>query len=561
METTKKYPSPGLDPGVHVFVDGRKEKEVDGRVKPGQGNRRHMILMRSEESVILRSGQSPRLEGRDQARPIFLIFVLLLAIVGVPLFSTVLPPLVDYPNHLARLHLLAEGGDAFYAVRWAPLPDLAADLVVPGLAHIMPLDLAGKLFLLLTFALIAGGTLWLNSVTTRCWRWWPLLAFLLLYDRILLWGFINYLFGLGVALCGLALWLALEDRPRWRVAASSVIAIACFFAHIAAFGVYALAIAGIELLPALSLLRARRYRDLAQRIAFAGIQFVPPAILFLFCQPASESGPISYGNFWRKADLLFSVFDNYSRPFDIACFALFVVLFGVLAWRRRLMIEPRLGVALAVLFAAYLLLPSQMLSGSGVDRRLPVALFLLLIAATTPVVPLPRRAALAIRIAVAAVFIARMVVIEVVWLSADRVYAGDIAVIDSLPQGAKLAVAYPPRDVNAGAIPELHVATLAAARREAFVPTFFAYAAQQPLALRPPYDALAAATSPNWIWAGFVDGDAATQAAAAPVLKDYDYVVFADRDPFIVPPSACLEAMRSTSRFQLFALRHAQDCR
>ena len=45
-------------------------------------------------------------------------FALLMTLVTVPLFSTVLPPLFDYPNHLARLHLLLEGGNAFYAVRW-----------------------------------------------------------------------------------------------------------------------------------------------------------------------------------------------------------------------------------------------------------------------------------------------------------------------------------------------------------------------------------------------------------------------------------------------------------
>src|ERR1700733_8031124 len=78
---------------------------------------------------------------------VLVTFVLLLAAASVPVFSTVLPPLVDYPNHLARLHLIAEGGSRFYAVSWAPLPDLAADLVVPALAWAMPLDLAAKLFL------------------------------------------------------------------------------------------------------------------------------------------------------------------------------------------------------------------------------------------------------------------------------------------------------------------------------------------------------------------------------------------------------------------------------
>ena len=42
----------------------------------------------------------------------------------------------------ARMHLLAEGGDAFYSVRWAALPNLAEDLIVPPLARVMPLEVA-----------------------------------------------------------------------------------------------------------------------------------------------------------------------------------------------------------------------------------------------------------------------------------------------------------------------------------------------------------------------------------------------------------------------------------
>jgi hypothetical protein len=490
---------------------------------------------------------------------VFAAFALLLAVAVTPLFSTVLPPLVDYPNHLARLQLIASGGNAFYAVRWAPLPDLAADLVVPALARAMPLELAGKLFLALSFALLAGGTLWLNRVISGRWRWWPLLAFALLYNRSFLWGFINYLFGLGVALCGVALWLALDERRWLRVPISAAVALACFFSHIAAFGIYALAVAGVELPPVLSLVRARRFGGAAERIALAGIQFVAPAIIVFGFEPAAPSGPLGFA-FWRKFDLLFSVFDNYSRPFDIACFVLFLGLIGALAWRRHLAIAPRLGMAVAIVAAAYLLLPNQIFSGSGADHRVPVALFLLLIAATAPAAALRRRTALTVGLAAAAIFGARMAAIEAVWLKSDTLYTADIMVIDSLPRGAKLAVAFPPREIGAGGIPQLHVATLAAARRAAFVPTVFAYATQQPLALRPPYDALAAATSPALLWAGFVDAAAAAQAQAALALRDYDFVVFAGRDPFTVAARPCLEKLPSPQWFQLFALRHDQAC-
>src|SRR5258708_5175733 len=323
-------------------------------------------------------------------------FALLMALVTVPLFSTVLPPLFDYPNHLARLYLLMEGGNAFYTVRWEPLPNLAQDLIVPPLAVLMPLALASKLFLVMVFGLIAGGAILLNRVATGAWRVWPLLAFLLLYNRIFLWGFVNYLFGIGVALGGIALWLSLEPRRSWvRVLASSAVALLCYFSHIAALGFYALVILGVETRPAIAELRDCQWAVLGRRTATVGMQFVLPAVLFLGSWQDTARGPISYAGFLRKADLLFGVFDNYSRAFDISCFALFLGLIGWLAVTERLRMMPRLGWAAGVGFAVYLLLPSQMYGGSAADHRLPVALFLLLVASCAPHFP-SRRTAVAI---------------------------------------------------------------------------------------------------------------------------------------------------------------------
>ncbi len=306
-------------------------------------------------------------------------------------------------------------------------------------------------------------------------------------------------------------------------------------------------------------MRARLYGAASERVALAGVQFIAPAIVFLGFEAHAASGPVSFA-FWRKLDLLFSVFDNYNRPFDITCFALFVGLIGALAWRCRLAIAPRVGLALALVAIAYVLLPNQIFSGSGADHRVPVALFLLLIAGTWPSTPLPRRAALAVGIAAAAIFAARMAAIETVWLKSNGIYAADMAAINTLPQGAKLAVAFPAREISAGGIPQLHVATMAAGRRAAFVPTVFAYATQQPLALRPPYDALATATSPAALWAAFVDGALAAQSQAATMLRDYDFIVFADRSRFAIAPRPCLERLASPANFQLFTVHHDRNC-
>lgn len=484
----------------------------------------------------------------------------LLALFSIPIFSTVLPPLFDYPNHLARFWLLATGGNEFYAVRWAPLPNLAGDLTVPLLAQVMPLDLAGKLFLLMIFALLLGGAAFLNRMATGAWRMWPLFAVAFLYNREFLWGFINYLFGIGVALCGAALWLRLEPaRASVRLLASSLVALLCFFSHIAAFGLYGLIILGIEMQPAIREFNARQWPSLLRRAGLFAAQFVIPAAIVFGSWSAVATGGINYAGLWRKPDLLFSVLDNYSRPFDITCFALLLLLFGALAWYRRLHIAPRLMPAVAVVFTAFLLLPSQWLSGSGIDHRIPVALFLLLVAAAAPRFPSRRLASVTATVA-ALVLLARLAVVESVWLESDRLYAADLAEFDALPVDAKLAVAYAPDAVNSTPIPETHLPVLALVRRQAFVPTLFAYPAQQPIALNPPYDRLAAAATPFDFWAAFIADDAGAKERVSKVLAEYDAIVFLARKPFQLPAQPCLRPLSVRPIFQLFALSHGEFC-
>jgi hypothetical protein len=487
-------------------------------------------------------------------------FALLMTLVTVPLFSTVLPPLFDYPNHLARQYLLMEGGNAFYAVQWGPLPNLAQDLIVPLLAGMMPLDLASKLFLVMVFGLIAGGAIWLNRVATGAWRFWPLLAFLLLYNRIFLWGFVNYLFGIGVALGGIALWLSLEPRRSWvRVLASSVVVLLCYFSHIAALGFYALVILGVEARPAITELRARQWAVLGRRIATVGMQFVLPAVLFLSYWHRTAIGGVSYADFWRKADLVFSVFDNYDRVFDVACFALFLCLLGWLVWTRRLALVPRLGWAICIVFTSYLFMPSQMYGGSGVDHRLPIAWFLLLIASSAPRFP-SRRVATAVAIVAGSMLVIRLVVIEHVWRQADEIYSADLIGIDALPRGIKLAVAIPPDAIHLVSVPEVHLPALAISRREAFVPTLFAYPGQQPIALQPSYAALVDAAPPQLFWAGLTGGDAAEITQLLPVLQQYDYVALTGGGPVDVPPNRCLAKFYRQPSFEIFAVLHDPGC-
>src|SRR5579863_3335518 len=87
------------------------------------------------------------------------IFLVLFALTALPVLMVDVPPLFDYPNHLARMYLLGHlphlpALRAYYVLHWAALPNLAMDLLVPTLAQVMPLDWAAKAFILATFALI-----------------------------------------------------------------------------------------------------------------------------------------------------------------------------------------------------------------------------------------------------------------------------------------------------------------------------------------------------------------------------------------------------------------------
>ena len=111
----------------------------------------------------------------------------------IPIYLVEVPPLVDYPNHLARMAILADGGKSavlreFYEIRWGFYPNLAMDLVVPPLSHIVG-EVAGKLFISLVMLLLVSGTASLSIALHRRLTLWPLAAFLFLYNRSFLWDF------------------------------------------------------------------------------------------------------------------------------------------------------------------------------------------------------------------------------------------------------------------------------------------------------------------------------------------------------------------------------------
>src|SRR5437899_8969630 len=116
--------------------------------------------MLSTDKPIISNPPVPRLRALGFSAPqIAILFATLTLLISIPIWTHPLPPLSDYVNHLARMQVIAELSNnhpiaTFYQVNWQVIPNLAMDIIVPPLARIVNVYLAGQVFLVSTFVFI-----------------------------------------------------------------------------------------------------------------------------------------------------------------------------------------------------------------------------------------------------------------------------------------------------------------------------------------------------------------------------------------------------------------------
>src|SRR5262250_3056750 len=204
-------------------------------------------------SILGDTEPMPQPAVRFRGSQIAILFIALAAIASIPILLYPWPPLSDYINHLARMHVIATVSSdrdlaLFYQIDWQVIPNLMMDLIVPVLQRVMNVYLAGQAYTIITFVLILSGTLALNRQLFGRWSVLPLIAFPLLYNNVFLVGTMNYIFGMGLALWALTAWVTLrEHHPLIRLTVSLIFVLALFFCHLFAVGVYGLGLAAFEI--------------------------------------------------------------------------------------------------------------------------------------------------------------------------------------------------------------------------------------------------------------------------------------------------------------------------
>ena len=501
-----------------------------------------------------------------QVAVLFAAFTLL---ISIPIWTHPLPPLSDYVNHLARMHVIATLSKnpqlaRFYELDWDVIPNLTMDLMVPVLARFMNVYVAGQVFIVSMFALIISGVLALNRALIGRWSVFPLVAFPLLYNYVFLVGLMNYMFGIGVALWALAGWIALRERI-WplRFVLSTVCVVALFFCHLSALGVYGVGLLAFEV----SRLWQQRREPWPRRI----LDFVASGLPFLAAAPLLDVSPTMQlvgSTYWEqrgKIDGLMYVISDYS---DIAAFALIAVMAASIIWsvRHRVLRFHPLAISLLLVSAAvYIALPRVMFDTYMTDQRVPIGIAYMLFACGDLELRrrLVRRAFMVVLIVIIA---ARLIEIDFNWSQLSDSTSELRSSVRRIAPGSKVLVAYADRSLGEDVrdLGLVHAACIATIERSALVTTLFTVEGKQVLHVRPEFRN----------YADLRDG---TPPAVAQLIQaadhplpwmpafwlnwtqfDYLYVLFTEDDAPNPDPSR-LKLLDDGDRFQLYRVIKPQD--
>jgi hypothetical protein len=409
-------------------------------------------------------------------------FVLLAAVLVVVVVIPV-PAMIDYVNHLARMELLAGPADHPAYVRdWRLVPNLAMDLIVPAAARVMPVVLATRLFLVVTLALLVTGAMAVERAVTGRHRFAGLCALAVLFSLPIAWGLVNFSFGLGLALWGVAGWIGSAGRPLWqRWVLHALVCVSLFVAHFLALGFYGIVVGLVAFAPLLA--GRMRWREAAMLV----LVLASPVVVLLGIMVATGGtigGSAIDWDFALKLRWPLMVMNVYS---PLVARSLLVVLLVLLAWlvvRRGARLTPTGRVVAGGLLLLYLALPRQIFDVAYLDVRV-----LLLMALVLPAFVTLRPAPVA-----AAVLVAVALVNAAVSLAAWRVHQQDYAEFatsfERLPPATAVLIAA--GAVNGAFDPPLYyAATRAVPARGVFVASFYAMPGAQPVVPAPAFADLA----------------------------------------------------------------------
>lgn len=383
---------------------------------------------------------------------------------------------IDIDDDLAR----------FYEIHWAPLPNLAMDLLLPGLIRYFDIYIVGKTFLAIVLIVIATGMWAVNLAIFRSPSMGPILALPFLYNVTFILGMLNYLLGVGLSLWAFAGWIMIRDYDwRLRLLLSTASVVVLFFCHLFAVAIYMLLLSCFEIW-----IFSRRPKIFGNLARDGGAVIMPMALvlaLMLFT-PTTELVTWAVWTSWKaKLTNIAWVWPPY---YPIIDGALSLLVGAVAIWglvRRRFHLHPVGWLVFVAGVLTYLCLPNTLFGSLHTDSRFSVAvLFGVLALSRWDAHAVLRRGVLAVLVAVISI---RLALTSMMWLHFDSIYSEFRDALHELPRGRTLLVAReePARPLYNRAWPLNHMGCLAIIESSAFVPNAFTRSGAQILSVTDAY--------------------------------------------------------------------------
>jgi hypothetical protein len=307
------------------------------------------------------------------------LFSIMVSSSALPFLLVKEPPLMDYPNHLARVFILNHLHDPaftfsnFYRADWKPYPYILWDALMVALQQMLPVEVAGKLLLMLTTMLLPVAVAWFLWQANRTEIKLAFLACALSYYALFLWGFVAYHLSVGLCFLMVGTWLWYRREPSaMRAVLFAVLCFLTYFAHVMGFASAAFILVLYEL-------TRFNWRECFRLACF----LVPPSALFLWARPGlSQQSTMEWQPIFKSLHMLRGLLvHGYNKKLDaVFLCGLILCLFIAVAGNRELRINWRwLTVALG-LFVVFLLLPYRWGINYDVDSRLAPPLYFVTLA-------------------------------------------------------------------------------------------------------------------------------------------------------------------------------------
>ncbi|HKT53178.1 MAG TPA: hypothetical protein VJP88_01900 [Caulobacteraceae bacterium] len=513
-----------------------------------------------------------------------LAYLILLA----PFLCARIPPLVDYPNHLARFWVIASKGGTgaaaqFYGLDWSlAATNVGVDRTVAMLAPLVAPSSVAHTALILAVLLTPVGAAALNGTLFRGpSTWWAMLP-IASWPSTLLLGFLNFQIGLGLALAFAAADAIVQRRrPAAAIVLRVGFAAVLIQAHLLDLLFYAALVAAVAF--GAERLDLRTWGPVARRLgraAGAAAWCLAPFgafLLFAHALPAfgGREG-LRFGSFTAKLRALASPVIGYDVLLDLGLALTAGALIVGLARRRGLQVHAGLATAAGAFLALAVLAPDEIGDSSWLDARFALMSLLCLLTGLSLAPRTGAREARTLAFAALALISARTAGVAWGWTQMEPQLAATKHAIAKLPMGARvLPLQHRPTArvrlnasagrylFNLGDATFSHYPLLAVPMRQAFVPTMFALRGKQPVEIRP---ALAACSAPDGGRLPSVNSlgrrpDAKDPAYMSRWRSCFDFILVLNADlpdadgAFVPPPGVTLVADRGFAQLWRISAR------